>query len=93
MTGTSGQRSEGRPAIEKALAQAIGASKARKITLKETKLREFGDITVQNDAWEAEVVSQDDKTSNLTGRSTVVYQRTPKGWVIVDHHTALNPRN
>jgi uncharacterized protein (TIGR02246 family) len=93
MIGVSGQRSEGQSAIETALQRGLATSKSRKLTLRDKKLREFGDMAVQNDTWEIELVSQDDKTTGVSGRSSVVYQRTPQGWWIVDHHTALTPRN
>jgi uncharacterized protein (TIGR02246 family) len=92
MTGPSGQRSEGQSAIESALQRALATSKSRKLTLKDTKLREFNAMAIQNDAWDVELVSYDDKATSLSGRSTVIYQHTPQGWWIVDHHTAVNPR-
>jgi uncharacterized protein (TIGR02246 family) len=90
MIGVSGQRSEGREAIETSVQRGIAASKSRKLTMKDKKLREFGDIAIQNDTWDVELVSQDDKTTSLSGRSSVVYQRTPQGWWIIDHHTTRN---
>jgi len=91
LTDASGERAEGLWAIEMSLGKAIAQSKTRKLTLRDTKLRELGDIAIQNDTWEVAAVSPDDKTSKMSGQSTVVYQRTPKGWLIVNHHTSAKP--
>ncbi len=92
MTGATGRRSDGRSAIETALQRAMATTKSRRLTMKDTKRREYGNIAIQNDTWDLDLVSQDDKTSSYSGRSSVVYYRTPQGWWIIVHHIGITPR-
>lgn len=67
------------------------APKNRSVTITESKLREFGDLIIQNASWEFSAARPDDTPISVSGRSSMVVKRTPEGFYILDYHPAFNP--
>jgi uncharacterized protein (TIGR02246 family) len=67
------------------------APKNRSVTIKESTVRQYGDIVIQNATWDFTAATPDDTPVEVSGRSSVVSIRKPDGWYIIDYHPAINP--
>ena len=67
------------------------APKDRVITIKDSTVRRYGDLIIQNVSWDFTAASADDTPVAFSGRTSMVSIKSPEGWYIVDYHPAINP--
>ncbi len=67
------------------------APKNRSVSIKESKVREYGDLVIQNATWDFTATRPDDTPVQFSGRTSLVTLKTPGGWYIIDYHPAINP--
>lgn len=71
--------------------QALAARPGIRVIITSRHLRMFGDsIAVISGLYRFEFY-QDGQHAKLPARYSFVYQRTPAGWVIIDHHSSCLP--
>jgi ketosteroid isomerase-like protein len=87
-----GRRFDGVEGAREYYSQSYGfAPKDRVVTIKDSTVREYGDLIIQNSTWDFSATGVDDTPFTISGRSSVVSMRTPEGWFIIDYHPAINP--
>jgi uncharacterized protein (TIGR02246 family) len=91
----SGQRLQGRDGVRQLYGQSVAFTKSRETVIRDSMVREYGDIVIQNAKFDTRFVLQDDRVFETSGRISVVVQKTPEGWFIIDYHPVYDrlPQN
>lgn len=87
----NGRMFEGIEGIRAYYEMATGFTKNRRITIKESTVRDYGDFLIQNNTWDFKAELQDDTPFEASGRTSMVAARRGNGWFIIDYHPAFNP--
>jgi uncharacterized protein (TIGR02246 family) len=75
------------PALRKGYFETIAALKKLVVTVQEQHLRIFGNIAINSGLYTFSH-EKDGKTVATPARFTFVYEKTPQGWSIVEHHSS-----
>ncbi len=75
------------PTLRKGYFETIAALKKLVVTVQEQHLRVFGDIAINSGLYTF-THEKDGKTVAVPARFTFVYEKTPQGWVIAEHHSS-----
>jgi uncharacterized protein (TIGR02246 family) len=69
---------------------AFAALPDRKVVFGDQLIRIYGDIAI-NTGYYTFSFSRDGQPKSLPARYSIVYQKRPGGWMIVDHHSSAMP--
>ena len=78
------------PALRKEYFDVFTAKPALKGTVNEEHIRVFGNIAVNSGLYTFSY-TKDGATVTVPARFSFVYHKTPRGWLIVDHHSSKLP--
>lgn len=78
------------PELRKEYFNFFTARENLKGTVNEQHIRVFGNIAV-NSGFYTFTFTEKDKIVTVPARFSFVYQKTPQGWLIVDHHSSRLP--
>lgn len=68
----------------------LGKHPNLKVVFTRENIRVYGDVAVNSGLYVFSYVDKG-KTVKIPGRYTFVYHNTPKGWMIIDHHSSVLP--
>lgn len=60
------------------------------VQFQNSDVRVFGDAALNSGLYTF-TYEENGKTMSVPGRFTFVYYKTPKGWLIIDHHSSIMP--
>jgi uncharacterized protein (TIGR02246 family) len=72
------------------MAAAFAALPDRKVVFGDQLIRIYGDTAINTGYYTFSFV-RDGQPRNLPARYSIVYQKRPAGWMIVDHHSSAMP--
>jgi uncharacterized protein (TIGR02246 family) len=78
------------PALRLEYFEKIAALKNLTVTLQEQQIRLLGNVAVDSGLYTFTHVKEG-KSLSIPARFTFVYEKTPQGWVIVEHHSSKLP--
>ena len=65
-------------------------TRSRNIVVRDSAVREYGDIVIQNMTWNYEALLDDGSSLEGRGRSALVFRKTSEGWQIIGYHPAFD---
>lgn len=78
------------PELRKAYFDKLTKRENLKATVKENHIRMFSGIAINSGLYDFSFTDDGD-TKTIPARFTFVYHHTPKGWMIVEHHSSVLP--